>query len=166
MKKITVIIISLIAAIGIGFYFRRNIQKTADTVSDINTSTQPVAATSENEMTIEQVKKFMTNSEWSNAQSQWSRHLEIEACTENQCIVKSVFSAPDNCPENTTDDNWCDEVELIGKIQFIKNGFEFIEDKKQTAVFCKLSHGGFATQWVLDGPDCPTEFTQLLGQPK
>lgn len=153
------LVTSIVVAIGIVFLILKSTKNDA-------VGSKPISTSSDNFMVLNQVKEIMTTSDWINGQAQWSRYLEVSACTENQCVIKAIFSSPQICPEGAASDDWCDEVELSGKMQFVKEGFQFIEDKKSDAVFCELKAGGAEKQWLLEGPLCPSEFKQLLGSQK
>ena len=159
MKKRFALIASMVVAIGVVTFLLKL------TKSD-NPSTEPKTSVSEGALNAVQVKNIMTNSDWINGQSQWSRYLEVTTCTENQCTLKVVFSSPQICPASAAGDEWCEETQLNGKIHFVEGGFNFTEDKKSDSVFCELKAGSSAKQWLLNGPQCPTDLTQLLGGQK
>lgn len=114
-------------------------------------------------MSVEKVKKLTTNYNWSIGLSQWSRSLQLSDCAENQCTLQVVFSTPQICPVGTKDDEWCDEIELSGKIQFAANGFNFIDDKNAASGFCELKNDSAPDSWKLEGVSCPSNLQELRG---
>lgn len=114
-------------------------------------------------MSAAKVKEIITSSSWSIGLSQWNRSLQLSNCTETQCTLQVVFSTPQICPVTAKDDEWCDEIELSGKIQFAESGFKFIDDKNIASGFCKLKKDSTPDYWQLDGDSCPSNLKELRG---
>jgi hypothetical protein len=114
-------------------------------------------------MSAEKVKKLITDSSWSIGLSQWSRSLQLSDCTETQCTLQVVFSTPQICPVGAKDDEWCDEIELSGKMQFAANGFNFIDADNAASGFCELKNDSAPDSWKLEGASCPSDLQELRG---
>ncbi len=154
MKKIYILLVVVLIIIGISFFLMK--PKTVSAVQAI----VPAG------ISAVEAKHIVTNLNWNIALSGWSRWLDVSDCTEIECSIKIIFSSEQICPESAADDEWCDETQLSGKIQFIAHGFNFVEDKKSDSVFCALKSTDVADSWKIEGVNCPSDFKELQGYKK
>lgn len=109
-----------------------------------------------------EIKKIITEHSWGNGLSQWSKTLDISKCTQDTCDVELIFSSPQVCPIGSADDEWCDEVQLKGKINFVSGGFLYIDNSNPTTAFCELKKSEVSS-WMLAGETCPSDLIDLFG---